>query len=144
MWLWLKASHHIYSATYFYPTTTKQILIEGRDNFFEVQGPYDLSSCFPLQTKTSPSKGICLKAFFVACVEPCCKSQSFPREVPLLENAGLWQNEAIFQVCAGVDSYSSSWGMLRDRQSSNAREDRAGGCVSAGLRASRERNGDQQ
>ena len=92
----------------------------------------------------SISKGICLNALFVAWVELRCKSQSFPREVPLLENTGVWQNEAIFQVCAGVDSYSSSQGVLRARRSSNSRESQARGCVSASLLASQEGNGDQQ
>ncbi|KAK4818777.1 LOW QUALITY PROTEIN: hypothetical protein QYF61_019123 [Mycteria americana] len=48
------------------------------------------------------------------------------------------------KVCTGVDSYSSSWGMLRARRSSNARESQPGGCVSASLHASQEGNGDQQ
>lgn len=56
----------------------------------------------------------------------------------MLEGARFWQNEALFQVCAGADSQ----GMLRARRSSNARGFRAEGCVSARLHALQEGNGD--
>lgn len=84
----LEGSLNIQSAIYFYPTATEQILIEDRDNFCEVHGPKFLLS-FADQNH-SLSNSICLNVLFV---ELCCKCQSFPREVPLLENRALWRNE---------------------------------------------------
>lgn len=106
----LEGTLNIQSAIYFYPTATEQILIEDRDNFCEVHGPKFLLS-FADQNH-SLSNSICLNVLFV---ELCCKCQSFPREVPLLENRALWRNEDFSQVCTGVDRCSSSWGVLRAR-----------------------------